>query len=475
MENKKKVSFSMKVLILYLCIAGYCLVFFLVGGEDVFLKRVHTETINEVDNVGELLDGDSVEETFISNALQLTSIKLKIGTYDRQNTGFLNVQILDDSQELGSVQVSTASLVNGNNTIEFDKPIAVEQNSQYKLKVTSEGGTSGNAVTVYYGTSSSNCVQLVSKNKILSNQELICVIYGKIHDPLGIILAYGTIIFLVGLGVYLLHMIRSEKKGKRTIGMDVLNAYHRYSFLMQQLVSREFKVRYKRSVLGILWSFVNPMLTMLVQFFVFTLIFKSSIPNYIVYLLIGITFFNFYSEATNGGLLSIITNATLIKKVYVPKYIYPLSQVFSASINFGISLILMFGVSFICGIYPNKFMLLIPFAIISSFVLNIGVSFLLATGMTFFRDVQFMYSVFMTALTYATPMFWDMSMIPDKYTWIFKINPLADIIIFMRNIILNNIYPGTDLVYLMIGIPLIFLIIGVWVFRKNQDNFILYI
>jgi ABC-2 type transport system permease protein len=120
-------------------------------------------------------------------------------------------------------------------------------------------------------------------------------------------------------------------------------------------------------------------------------------------------------------------------------------------------------------------MLLIPFAIISSFVLNIGVSFLLATGMTFFRDVQFMYSVFMTALTYATPMFWDMSMIPDKYTWIFKINPLADIIIFMRNIILNNIYPGTDLVYLMIGIPLIFLIIGVWVFRKNQDNFILYI
>jgi len=475
MENKKKVSFSMKVLILYLCITGYCLVFFLVGGEDVYLKRVHTESINEVDNVGELFDGDSVEETFISNALQLTSIKLKIGTYDRQNTGFLNVQILDDSQELGSVQISTASLVNGNNTIEFDKPIAVEENSRYKLKVTSEGGAAGNAVTVYYGTASSNCVQLVSKSNVLNNQELMCVIYGKVHDPLGIILAYGTIVFLIALGIYLLHMIRSEKKGKRTIGMDVLNAYHRYSFLMQQLVSREFKVRYKRSVLGILWSFVNPMLTMLVQFFVFTLIFKSSIPNYIVYLLIGITFFNFYSEATNGGLLSIIANATLIKKVYVPKYIYPLSQVFSASINFGISLILMFGVSFICGIYPNKFMLLIPFAIISSFVLNIGVSFLLATGMTFFRDVQFMYSVFMTALTYATPMFWDMSMIPDKYTWIFKINPLADIIIFMRNIILNNIYPGTDLVYLMIGIPLIFLMVGLWVFRKNQDNFILYI
>ena len=95
--------------------------------------------------------------------------------------------------------------------------------------------------------------------------------------------------------------------------------------------------------------------------------------------------------------------------------------------------------------------------------------------MTFFRDVQFIYNVFMTALTYATPMFWDMSMIPDKYNWIFKINPLADIIIFVRNIVLNNMYPGTDLVVLMIVFPVFFLMIGIHVFRKNQDKFILYI
>lgn len=234
-------------------------------------------------------------------------------------------------------------------------------------------------------------------------------------------------------------------------------------------------MRYKRSALGILWSFVNPLLTMIVQFFVFTLVFKSAIPNYIVYLIIGITFFNFYSEATNGGSLSIITNASLIKKVYVPKYIYPLSQVFSASINFGISLILMFGVALVNGLTPNIYFLLIPFAMLSIFILNTGVALLLATGMTFFRDVQFIYNVFMTALTYATPMFWDMSMIPDKYNWIFKINPLADIIIFVRNIVLNNMYPGTDLVVLMIVFPVFFLMIGIHVFRKNQDKFILYI
>ena len=298
---------------------------------------------------------------------------------------------------------------------------------------------------------------------------------GKVNEPLGMILTIGVIAFLVILGVYCIHLFVAEKKGKHTVGMAIMDAYHQYSFLMHQLVSREFKVRYKRSALGILWSFVNPLLTMIVQFFVFTLVFKSAIPNYIVYLIIGITFFNFYSEATNGGSLSIITNASLIKKVYVPKYIYPLSQVFSASINFGISLILMFGVALVNGLMPNIYFLLIPFAMLSIFILNTGVALLLATGMTFFRDVQFIYNVFMTALTYATPMFWDMSMIPDKYNWIFKINPLADIIIFVRNIVLNNMYPGTDLVVLMIVFPIFFLMIGIHVFRKNQDKFILYI
>ena len=217
------------------------------------------------------------------------------------------------------------------------------------------------------------------------------------------------------------------------------------------------------------------MLTMVVQYFVFTLIFKSAIPNYIVYLIIGITFFNFYSESTTGGMLSIISNAQLIKKVYVPKYIYPISQILSSSINFAISLVLMFGISFITGVGPNMYMFLIPYAIICIFILNIGISLLLATGMTFFRDVQFIYNVFMTVLTYATPMFWDLSMIPDEYLWIFKLNPLADIIIFVREIILNHRYPGTDLAILILVIPCILLFLGIHVFRKNQDKFILYI
>lgn len=475
MNKLKKAPFWVKLLIIYLCVVAYCFIFFLIGGEDIFLKRVNTAEVNEIDNVGEIYDGDVVEETFVSDFKQIVSLELKTATYDRENTGSLNVSVLEGNNVLGSKTIDMSSVVNGTTTITFDSPIVVEEGKEYTLSISSKGSSVGNAVTVYYGNADDIVTSLSAKGINYNQKQLVCKITGKVNDNLGCVLLGVVICFLIALGGYIIHVLHAEKKGKMTVGMQLLNAYHQYNFLLQQLVSREFKVRYKRSALGVLWSFVNPLLTMMVQFCVFTLVFKSAIPNYIVYLIIGITFFNFFNEATTGGMLSIINNAALIKKVYVPKYIYPISQIFSASINFGISLILMFGVSFISGLAPNLYYFLIPFTIVSVFVLNVGVALLLSTGMTFFRDVQFIYNVFMTALTYATPMFWDMSMIPDKYNWIFKVNPLADIIIFVRDVVMNNQYPGTDLVLLMIGIPVVFLLVGVHVFRKNQDKFILYI
>lgn len=475
MNKIKEKPFWFKMLLVYISIVAYCLICFLVAGEDISLKQVSTEDVVSVDNVGELLPNVTIEETLTTEFAQITSIDLEVGTYNRENNGTLVVEVLNENEVLSEVSVPMNELVNGTNTLSFLEPIHVESGKEYTIQISTTGSSEGNAVTVYYGTANSDTVTLSNNGSVLENMELVCNINGKIYDPLGNVLIGVVIVFLVALGIYCIHVLKAEKKGKMTLGMAMMDAFHQYSFLLEQLVSREFKVRYKRSVLGIMWSFVNPLLTMMVQFFVFTLVFKSSIPNYIVYLLIGITFFNFYSESTTGGSLSITSNAALIKKVYVPKYIYPLSQVLSASINFGISLILMVGVSLLSGIFPNVYWLLIPFAIISVFVLNMGVTLILATGMTFFRDVQFIYSVFMTALTYATPMFWDMSMIPEQYYWIFKINPMADIIIFVRDIILNNMYPGTDLVLLMIALPVIFLLIGIHVFKKNQDKFILYI
>lgn len=474
-EEKKKKPLWVKLLIFYLCIVAYFLMFFAIGGKDVDLKRVETSKVTVSDNIGEILEGDIVEQKFISEVSQIDSVNLSIGTYNRTNTGTLILELLQGNNCLNKTELNMEDLVNGENEIVFSSPVEVTKGEEYTYKISTKNASAGNSVTIYYGPQKSDGVSLVAKTVDLKKQELVFSIEGKVEEPLGKVFKYGTCVILIALGLYLLHVLDYRKKGKMTIGLQFLDAVHQYTFLMEQLVIRAFKVRYKRSVLGVLWSFMNPLLTMIVQYFVFTLVFKSAIDHYIVYLLIGITFFNFYSESTNNGLLSIITNAALIKKVYVPKYIYPLSQIFSAAINFVISLILMFGITFISGLHPNVYMLLIPYIIFCIFLLNIGVSLILATGMTFFRDVQFINNVFMTMLTYATPLFWELSMIPDKYLWIFKLNPLCDIITFVREIVLYNRYPGTELILLSLVIPVIFLVLGIYVFKKNQDKFILFI
>ena len=298
MNKKEKLPLWLKVLLIYVCIAGYCLVCFLVGGRDIYLKRVHTGDVNEIDNIGEIVDGDVVEQTLVSNASEILSLELKVGTYDRVNDCDLDISLLENDKVLASKTVDCKDLSNGDNIITFDEPVDVDVNQPYTLRITSHGAKSGNAVTVYYGVSNPECTYLEAKNIELKERQLLCTVNGKVNEPLGMILTIGVIAFLLILGVYCIHLFVAEKKGKHTVGMAIMDAYHQYSFLMHQLVSREFKVRYKRSALGILWSFVNPLLTMIVQFFVFTLVFKSAIPNYIVYLIIGITFFNFYSEAT---------------------------------------------------------------------------------------------------------------------------------------------------------------------------------
>ena len=464
-----------KILFVYLAIVLYVVLFFAVSGKDVFLKQMTSESVNQIDNFGELIDGTIIHQSFSNEASQISGLTVNVGTYERTNQGVLHVQLSDGTEVLSEVQVDINTLKHGDNLLSFSEPVQVEPGMTYTIDLFTTGSKPGKSITFYYGNTLDQVHDLMVNDQKLDGKQLVYQMNYKIYDPLGNILFTGVIVFLALLGFYILHMWKAEKAGKNTVGMNILNAYHRYRFLMEQLVMREFKVRYKRSVLGILWSFMNPILVMIVQYFVFSLIFRSNIPHYIVYLLIGITFYNFFNESTNGGMLSIVQNASLIKKVYVPKYIYPLSKIFSSMINFCIGLLLLLVMTLLEGISLNQYMLLIPYAIICVIILSTGVAFILTTGMTFFRDVQFIYSVFLTMLTYMTPLFWDLAMIPSKYLWIFKCNPLCDIILFVRSIILYGVYPGTDVVLLSIIGPILILIIGIFVFKKNQDKFILYI
>lgn len=140
-----------------------------------------------------------------------------------------------------------------------------------------------------------------------------------------------------------------DKRGKTTVLFNMLFVLKKYKFLIKQLVKRDFKVRYKRSVLGVFWSFLNPLLMMIVQYVVFSQLFKSDIENYPVYLLSGTVIFNFFNEGVGQSLTSIVGNAPLITKVYLPKYIYPVTRVFSSGINLLMSLIPLIIAALITG------------------------------------------------------------------------------------------------------------------------------
>lgn len=252
-----------------------------------------------------------------------------------------------------------------------------------------------------------------------------------------------------------------------------ISVYHKYGFLLSQLVERDFKTKYRRSVLGVLWSLFNPLLTMVVQYMVFSTLFRWDIPNFAVYLLIGIVMFNYMSEASSQSMTCIIQNASLINKVYVPKYIYPLSRVLSSGVNFIFSLIALYIVIIGSGLRITFYHIAILFGIGCMLLFICGLSLLLASMMVFFRDTQFLYSVILTIWTYLTPIFYPESILPPAVLSLIKFNPMYHFIRFIRVIILNGGFPDPMAWLLCAIFAIVPFFIGTYVFKRTQNKFIL--
>jgi len=251
----------------------------------------------------------------------------------------------------------------------------------------------------------------------------------------------------------------------------------KYSFLMQQLVARDFKVKYKRSVLGIVWSLLYPILMMAVMYVVFSNIFKFSTPgvNYLVYLLTGLVMFNYFNEASTLSMGSVVSNFSLINKVYIPKYIFPISKCLFVGINFLLTLIPLYAVILITGTGINIYHLLLPYAFVCLFIFALGMGFFLAAISVFLRDMFYIYGIMIMTWMYLTPIMYDITMISERLQVFLKINPLYQYINFARTIILYGQIP-TLFTFLMCAITsLMVLLIGMIVFRKTQDKFIYYI
>lgn len=258
--------------------------------------------------------------------------------------------------------------------------------------------------------------------------------------------------------------------------IDRLNTFKHYEPLLRQLVSKDIKLKYRRSFLGYLWSVLNPLMIMIIMVIVFSNMFKSDIVNYPAYLIIGQTIFGFVSESTNQAMFSIVGNAALMKKTYVPKYIFTFSKVTSSLVNMIFSLGAMVIVFIVCKVSFNINMLFIPFILLEVYVFCIGLGLLLAQATVFFRDVQYIYSALLTAWMYLTPVFYPLSQLPeDLQKAIITFNPIYSYIEQFRIITLYGRFPDIILIANGSLVAIISLCIGSIVFMKNQNKFILYI
>lgn len=255
-----------------------------------------------------------------------------------------------------------------------------------------------------------------------------------------------------------------------------LKAFYQYRHLLQELVEKDIKLKYRRSVLGYLWSVLNPLLTMIVLVQVFSRLFRFEIDNFPVYLLCAQVLFNFMLEATNQAIFSIWGNAALLKKVYVPKYIFTLSKITSSLVNLLFSLIALLIVMIITHTRFSIHLIWAPVVIIQVYIFCIGLGFLLAQSSVFFRDVQYIYAVLTTAWTYFTPMFYPISILPESIRYlVVNFNPMYFYIEQFRAIALYGTAPDPQLIFKGSIAAILIFIIGVWGFLKTQDKFILYI
>ena len=247
--------------------------------------------------------------------------------------------------------------------------------------------------------------------------------------------------------------------------------------LLKNLVSKDFKIKYRRSVLGVAWSVLNPLFTMLVITTVFGKLLKIQVDNFATYYIIGYAMWNFFSEATSNSLGSILSSAPLIKKVYIPKYIFPLEKCLFSLVNFFFTLVAVVIVMLFQGVVPSVTAVLFPIPVFYCFVFVCGASLFLSAATVYFRDVQHLYGIFLTALMYLTPIIYPLSLL-EGHGFILRIvqlNPVTHYVEYFRGLIMYNTIPGIKENLVCFGMSLGMLLIGALVFKKAQRKFILHI
>lgn len=254
-----------------------------------------------------------------------------------------------------------------------------------------------------------------------------------------------------------------------------IKEFRQYSNLFSELVRKGIKLKYRRSYLGVLWSMVEPLLTMIVLTLVFGTLLGHNEKSFPVYILTGRLMYTLFSQSTTSALKSIRQNEAMIKKVYVPKYLYPLANICFNYILFLISLVVLGAVALILGVYPTWRTLLavVPLAVL--FLLSVGVGLVLATVGVYFRDMEYLWNVGLMLVMYTCAIFYyPEKILSSNVSWILKYNPLFCIISNFRSCIFGESMDMHMLVYALV-FALVCIVVGGIFFNKRQDEFILHL
>lgn len=255
----------------------------------------------------------------------------------------------------------------------------------------------------------------------------------------------------------------------------LIEKIRRYQFTFEELVKRDFKQKYKRTVLGMAWSILSPLLSLFVMSMVFSHFFGSNMEHYTIYLFCGNLVFNYFHESTIGGMNALMANADIFSKVNVPKYLFVISKNVSALINFGLTLCIFFLFVFLDGVTFHISFLMLLYPILCLVAFNVGVGMVLSALFVFFRDVGYLYDVFTMLLTYMSAIFYTVDILPAAMQNLFLLNPVYCYIKYFRIVVLDGNIPSLSFHLLCAFYAVAAMCVGMLIYKKNNHKFLYYV
>ncbi len=248
-----------------------------------------------------------------------------------------------------------------------------------------------------------------------------------------------------------------------------------HQFLFEELVKRDFAKKYKRTILGMAWSIISPLMNLLIMWLVFSKLFGNNVNHYAIYLFSGQLVFSYFTDATNLGMTSLISNAGIFTKVNVPKYLFLFSQNVSSLINFGLTLLIYFAFVAFDGIpFTWKFLMLI-YPILCLIVFNLGMGLVLSALFIFFRDMQYLWGILTQLIMWLSAIFYTIDVYSHTVQCLFLLNPLYLYIRYFRKIVIDGVIPTPQFHLLAAAYALIAFGLGAWMYKKYNHEFMYYV